>query len=243
MNSTAFEYFRTAASLVFTPQCFDNYFFDFNYLDVPCFKSSLSKALGLLIILGSLTVRVPQIVKIYNNQSGKGINIVAVTLDLSAITIYMAYSFIKGFPFSAWGDATFLAVQTVIVGALVLYYESSQTKAISYLLGYLVVCYVMLSGLTPLNVLWSLQTFNILLVIFGKLTQAWTNYNNGHTGQLSAITLFMLLGGSVARIFTSMQETGDNVVIMTYISSASANFVLVLQLWWYWNVDIKEKSE
>lgn len=213
------------------------------FFSVPCFKSSLSKVLGVGIILGSSTVKVPQILKIYQNQSGKGINIISVILDLSAITIYMAYSFVKGFPFSAWGDATFLAIQTLIVGVLVLYYEGKRSQSTGFLVGYIVICYVMMSGMTSIDTLWSLQTFNILLVVFGKLTQGWTNYQNGHTGQLSAITLGMLFAGSLARIFTSTQETGDKVVILTYIASTLANFVLVVQMWWYWNVDIKEKSE
>lgn len=38
-----------------------------------------------------------------------------------------------------------------------------------------------------------------------QLLQAATNYRNGHTGQLSAITVFLLFGGSLARIFTSIQ--------------------------------------
>ncbi|XP_028128524.2 mannose-P-dolichol utilization defect 1 protein homolog isoform X1 [Diabrotica virgifera virgifera] len=243
MNSTLFDVFRTAALLVLTPKCFDNYFLEFNYLDGPCFFATLSKGLGFGIILGSLTVKVPQILKILNNKSGEGINILSVTLDLSAITIYMAYSFVKGFPFSAWGDASFLAIQTVLIGYLVLYYQGAITKAITYLLVYVTVCYVMMFGMTPLEFLWSLQTFNIFLVVVGKLMQAYTNLQNGHTGQLSAATLIMLLAGSLARIFTSMQETGDSVVILTYIASSLSNAVLVVQLLYYWNVDPKKKVE
>ena len=49
------------------------------------------------------------------------------------------------------------------------------------------------------------------MIVVGKLIQAATNYKNGHTGQLSAITVFLLTAGSLARIFTSIQETGDQV--------------------------------
>ncbi|XP_057660036.1 mannose-P-dolichol utilization defect 1 protein homolog [Diorhabda carinulata] len=243
MNSTSFELFRTVALLVLTPKCFDNYFLEMNYLDSSCFLSTLSKGLGLGIILGSLTVKVPQIIKIYNAKSGEGINILSVTLDLSAITIYMAYSFVKGFPFSSWGDASFLAVQTVLIGYLVLFYQGTIVKAILYLITYLIICYIMMFGLVSIDILWSLQTFNILLVVVGKLMQAFTNFKNGHTGQLSAVTLVMLLAGSLARIFTSMQETGDNIVILTYIASSLANAVLVTQLVVYWNVDAKRKVD
>jgi hypothetical protein len=33
------------------------------------------------------------------------------------------------------------------------------------------------------------------------------NFRNGHTGQLSAITTFLLALGAIARIFTSIQVT------------------------------------
>lgn len=69
-----------------------------------------------------------------------------------------------------------------------------------------------------------------------KMVQAYTNYKNGSTGQLSAITCAMLLFGSVARIFTSMQETGDFILILTYCIASFVNCLIVGQLVWYWNV-------
>ena len=66
-------------------------------------------------------------------------------------------------------------------------------------------------GLIPNDILWYGQAANIPLIVVGKLIQAATNYKNGHTGQLSAITVFLLTLGSLARIFTSIQDTGDKV--------------------------------
>ena len=56
-----------------------------------------------------------------------------------------------------------------------------------------------------------------------------SNYRNGHTGQLSAVTVFLLAAGAVIRVFTSIQETGDRVVISTYIVSSAVNMLLLLQ--------------
>ena len=68
-----------------------------------------------------------------------------------------------------------------------------------------------------------------------------TNFKNGHTGQLSAITSFLLSLGAIARIFTSIQETGDQVLILTYICSSFVNTVIALQVIRYWNVDPVKK--
>lgn len=73
--------------------------------------------------------------------------------------------------------------------------------------------------------------------------QAWTNYSNGSTGQLSAATIFMLFFGSLARIFTSIQETSDATMITMYVCSTLANGIIVVQLFYYWNVDVKSKAK
>ena len=85
------------------------------------------------------------------------------------------------------------------------------------------------------------------------LFQIIANFRNGHTGQLSAITIFLLFAGSVARIFTSIQETGDQVrptqrhlskqlsnsplqmLILNFVVSTAVNGILFLQVLFYWN--------
>lgn len=37
-----------------TPECYDEFFLNFNFLDAPCLKTALSKGLGILIIAGSM---------------------------------------------------------------------------------------------------------------------------------------------------------------------------------------------
>lgn len=65
------------------------------------------------------------------------------------------------------------------------------------------------------------------------MVQAYTNYKNGSTGQLSVMTCVMLLFGSTARIFTSIQETGDAVIIVTYALATVGNAILVSQFVYY----------
>lgn len=212
-------------------------YFIYLFFLVECFKALLSKCLGLGIIAGSILVKVPQIVKIWIAKSAEGISLFSVFLDLFCITLHMSYNYVSGFPFSSWGDTSFLAIQTAIIGFLALTFNGSQGKAVAFAIGYSILCFILMGGMTPLEFLWSAQGFNIPLLMIGKLSQALANYKNGSTGQLSAITCFMLFFGSLARIFTSVQETGDTMMIITYIASTSANAVIVLQMLYYWNVD------
>jgi mannose-P-dolichol utilization defect protein 1 len=193
---------------------------------------------------------VPQIVKILNAKSSDGISLWSVLLDLMAITFHISYSFVKGFPFSAWGDGTFVGIQTAIIAALVFFFgHKSLAKSVVFVILYAIITYILMSGITPLDYLWTAQGFNVPILLIGKLSQAVTNYRNGSTGQLSAATCFMLLAGSTARIFTSIQETGDTMMIIIYAVSSFANAVIVAQLLYYWSkptgpaIVVKDKQD
>jgi len=87
-----------------------------------------------------------------------------------------------------------------------------------------------LLGIVPQEFLWYGQAATIPMVVTGKMIQVTENWRNGHTGQLSAITIFLLALGSLARVFTSIQETGDQIVILTYVSGSFVNVLLALQV-------------
>ena len=74
--------------------------------------------------------------------------------------------------------------------------------------------------------------------------QIVANFRNGHTGQLSFIMVLLLFLGAMARIFTTIQETGDKVMLLTFVVSTVLNGTLVFQVLFYWNVkpDSKKKQ-
>lgn len=241
------EYLDTVKHLltpILTETCVTKFFDEFDFVDEKCLKHTISKALGFGIIAGSLLVKVPQILKIFRGKSAAGITFISIVMELFAITSNMSYSYIQDFPFSAWGEALFLAVQTSIIALLVVWYNhGSIVLVLSFMVAYGAAVYSLISGLTPVDILWSMQAANLPIIVVSKFLQAMTNYRNQSTGQLSAITVFSLFLGSVARIFTSVQETGDNIIILTYATSSFANGMIASQILWYWNSSLKKKEE
>ncbi|XP_054741921.1 mannose-P-dolichol utilization defect 1 protein homolog [Anastrepha obliqua] len=233
---------KTSLSYFLNEECIETYLIYHDFFDGACFKSLLSKCLGYGIIAGSILVKVPQVLKLLNNKSGEGINLISVLLDLIGITSHMSYNYVKGYPFSAWGDSTFLALQTAVIAALVLYYGGSKALSLIFCFTYALIVYLLNCGFTPINVLLVAQAFNIPISLLAKLSQAWTNYKNASTGQLSAATVFLLFAGSLARIFTSAQETGDFMMIATFCASTFANGVIASQMLYYWNKPGKGKK-
>ncbi|XP_044104931.1 mannose-P-dolichol utilization defect 1 protein isoform X3 [Neovison vison] len=156
-------------------------------------------------------------------------------LELVALTGTMVYSITNKFPFSSWGEALFLMFQTITICFLVLHYRGQTVQGVTFLASYALVLLLLLSPLTPLALITLLQASNMPAVVVGRLLQAATNYQNGHTGQLSAITVFLLFAGSLARIFTSIQETGDPLMAGTFVVSSLCNGLIAGQLLFYWN--------
>ena len=117
------EAFRQLTSLFMSPECFEKIFFELDLLNVPCLKMIVSRGLGYGILLGSMFLRVPQILKLLSAKSGKGISVVSEILALVAIFGTLAYGYLKRFPMAAYGDMYFLYLQGIIILLMVLFYE------------------------------------------------------------------------------------------------------------------------
>ncbi|XP_008291142.1 mannose-P-dolichol utilization defect 1b [Stegastes partitus] len=243
-GSSFMDPFKGLLLTYFMPEsCYDEFFLNFNFLDVPCLKVVLSKALGMGIILGSVMVKLPQILKLMGAKSAEGLSFKSVLLELLAITGTMAYSIANKFPFSAWGEALFLMLQTVTIGFLIQHYGGRTSKGLLFMTLYFSLLVVLLSPVTSMSVVTCMQASNMPAIIVGRLIQAATNFRNGHTGQLSAISVFLLFAGSLARIFTSLQETGDSLMALTYVISSACNGIITLQVLYYWNSSLEHKKK
>merc|ERR1719367_1887572 len=128
-------------------------------------------------------------------------------------------------------------------GFLVVAFTRGKPSALLFGALYAGVAWALLNPLiTPAAALWYGQAANIPMILLGKIIQIVTNFKNGHTGQLSAVTVFLLALGAIARIFTSIQETGDQIVILTYVCSSAVNCIIALQVLMYWNSGAAKKK-
>ncbi|XP_003742114.1 mannose-P-dolichol utilization defect 1 protein [Galendromus occidentalis] len=233
------EVLRPLASLVLPGKCFDSILLDWNFGDAACLKLALSKCLGYGMILGGSLVKLPQILKILNAKSATGLSVAAVISDLAGVTATTAYSFAQKFPFSAYGEGAFLMLETALILLLALHYQGRTLMAAVFALIYFTACFISFSDTLPMGILWWGQVLAAPTVISGKLWQARENFYAGHTGQLSMITMSLLLLGCLARIFTSITETNDQIMILSYGFAALANALLVIQILIYWEATDK----
>lgn len=220
--------------------CCDKLFINFDLPESDCLKIFAAKGLGYGIVVGASAVKLPQVLKIFGAKSGAGITIYGVLLELLAITFNACYSFRNNFPFSAWGEAIFLAIETAVIAFLVLWFDKVKVKATLFLLLYVtIVASLTHPTLVPKDIMWWLQSTVLPLAVTGKAFQAIKNYKAGHTGQISAVTAWAIFAGSLTRIFTTIQETGDMLTAVTFMFAAAANATIALQVLYYWEATQK----
>ena len=147
----------------------------------------------------------------------------------------MSYGYFKQFPISAYGDTYFLYIQSIIILLLVLYYNKNYWAVLISVPAIALSTILLFSNLLDADFILTLNGLNLFLSAASKLNQAFLNFRNSSTGNLSAITLILQFLGTVARIFTSIQETGDRQLIISFIVVSICNGLLVLQLVFYWN--------
>jgi mannose-P-dolichol utilization defect protein 1 len=71
------------------------------------------------------------------------------------------------------------------------------------------------------------------MLIYGRAPQIAANFAAKSTGELSQMTQVLMSAGSVARIFTTMQEGGSPSMIGAYLLSSSMNCIILAQMFMY----------
>ncbi|CAB5329232.1 unnamed protein product [Rhizophagus irregularis] len=73
------------------------------------------------------------------------------------------------------------------------------------------------------------------------IPQIIINHKNSSTGQLSSFAVFGFTAGSLARIFTTLSEVDDSLLLSGYILGSIFNIILTIQMINYWNTEKIEK--
>ncbi|KAF5647589.1 mannose-P-dolichol utilization defect 1 [Fusarium tjaetaba] len=216
--------------------CYKSLLLDVNIEDAECIKFAVSKALGIGIIAASSIVKVPQILKLINSKSAEGVSFLSYLLETASYIISLAYNFRNGFPFSTYGETALIVGQNVIISVLVLNYSGRASLAavfVAALAG--TVATLFAENVVDAQTLSYLQAGAGALGVASKLPQILTIFQQGGTGQLSAFAVFNYLAGSLSRIFTTLQEVDDKLILYGFVSGFVLNAILALQMIFYWN--------
>ncbi|KXS17592.1 mannose-P-dolichol utilization defect 1 protein [Gonapodya prolifera JEL478] len=211
-------------------KCHTSLFKNVNLGDTACLKLFISKGLGVGLIVGGSIVKLPQILKIFSSGSVEGISYSSYILETIAFTISVAYNSRNDNPFTTYGEQVFLLAQNLIIIALILGYNAKYHQLGGVMLAFLAALFALFQPtLAPPGLLGALQGLTILIGIASRVPQILSNYTNRSVGQLSSITILLISAGSVARVFTTLQEVNDPLLMVGAVVAAALNVVLASQ--------------
>ncbi|KAI5300865.1 hypothetical protein KEM55_004363 [Ascosphaera atra] len=205
--------------------------------DPDCLVLAISKALGLGIVSLSAIVKVPQILKLLRSHSASGVSFVSYALETTSLLITLAYNARQNLPFSTYGESAFIAVQDIVIAVLVLAFSGKKTSASAFVAAVAAVVYALIfSGeqVVDSEKMGYLQAGAGVLGSASKIPQIFTVWKEGGTGQLSAFAVFNYLAGSLARVFTTVQEVDDKLILYGFLAGFTLNAILAFQMIYYW---------
>ena len=240
-------------------KCYASLVENLDFADVACLKYALSKGLGLGIVVGGSIMKVPQLMlskppslsplpqthpaQVLSAKSARGLSLPAYILETLAYAITTAYAYRNDFPFSTYGENSFLTIQNTLITFLIVYLPSTPLRKAQHTAGRLVltaVGTVVSLYAVPKETLALLQLATLPLSLFSKLPQITQNARSRSTGQLSAFAVVSQIVGCLARLFTTATEVGDIIVTAGFALALVLNIIVGVQMWMYWGKDDKE---
>ncbi|KAK8796077.1 hypothetical protein WA171_004041, partial [Blastocystis sp. BT1] len=200
------------------------------------FSYFLSKLMGYLIVVGSAVMKFPQILNILKSRSVVGLNVYSFYFECAENLPIIIYHSIYHYPFSTYGECILILVQDIILVLLTHLYtkDPSVTAKMMYRnFSLLILCAVCLCFI-PQSFQVAIPIISTCFGLSARLPQIWTNFRQGHTGQLSLLSWSFSLVGSSIRIFTTLMEVPDKLILAMYITYFLCNLTLVLQIIVYW---------
>ncbi|CAO3630590.1 unnamed protein product [Cunninghamella echinulata] len=200
-------------------------------------------------------------ITIMTKRSATGLSLASYYLETYAYIIILAYNLRQHNPFSTFGEVVFIASQNVLITLMILWYSKRQPQSrrlltastitvttttttitdynIIWTLSYNFICFlgsflILLMSSTPMWLLTSLYASTIPIILASKIPQILTNYQNQSTGQLSVFAVINYFAGTTARVFTTLTELDDPLMLAGNILASLLNGVLVLQVYLYW---------
>ena len=185
----------------------------------------LANALGYAVGLGALSLYVPIILKILKHKGEIGLSVTTWSLQLMGLAVGVVYHVRSGYPLSTYMDFAALSVQSSIILVLLnRYCDHVSPISILPLFG------LSAALLSPLELLRKLQVGAACVTTFALLPQVVKNFRAHTGGGWSPISAALSSTGNIARIVTTLTlASADPVLLFQYGTAFVFNSILLTQ--------------
>jgi mannose-P-dolichol utilization defect protein 1 len=178
----------------------------------------------------------------------------AFALETLAYLITLVYAYRNSYPFSTYGENLFLTIQNVAITLLIIHYfptaqgglttkrARSNTPVVA-MAAFIALVAALVLLRVPMSLMRLLQLATVPISLFSKVPQITENYRNQSTGQLSVFAVTSQVFGCLARVFTTMTEMEDSLVLAGFVLALILNTVLAFQIYTYWGQTVPVSSK
>ncbi|CAB9505067.1 Mannose-P-dolichol utilization defect 1 protein homolog [Seminavis robusta] len=200
-----------------------------------CFSVLFAKALGVSIILGACLNKAPVMVNMWNSQSGAGFSRLSMYMETVVYANGAAYGMLELHPFTAYGENMALWLQNLILIGMIWKFTDNPLVPLQEKIMAAAGCFVYYGFVIsiPVDLRYLLQASNGVILMVSRGAQVFETYKAQHTGAQSIVTNSLNLAGGLARIFTTMKETGDMAVLFGFAVSVALNSAMFVQYFLY----------
>ena len=178
---------------------------------------------GWVSILGSLILKLPQIVAVLRSGSADGLSLQSLLLETTAFTVNFCYSSALGYPLDSYFEYVLLIPQDVLLVLLTLRLSGRLTLSWLGALGAAAaVAAGLASGAAPPAVMRLLLSLALPIGFSSKIVQLRAILSSGDARSISLATWLLAALTCVTRIVTTLAETQD----ATLLTSFSVNLLL-----------------
>ena len=190
----------------------------------------MSNVLGMLVILGSLTVKAPIMLNLIRNKSAKGLSIEALYSEALGLTLTSSYHFLHHNPFTAWAENLSVLIQVLILVFMVWFYNEAKVSQVVGPIGISLSIIIFVLNVLDPYYWWTLSIGATIVGMGALIPQIITNSSLGHTGPLSIITSSLNVAGICTRIFTTVHQMNDPLTLGGLGISLLLQLLLMMQI-------------
>jgi mannose-P-dolichol utilization defect protein 1 len=210
--------------------------FNAGSVTLDCAKLGLSKLLSTLVITLALVSKLPQVLKIWRANSAASVSESSLYTECLSMTLTIAFSSYKGLPLSTYGELIVVIAQNFMIVMLCWNFNSTSLLRIGSVCSlYTAFSAALILDLFPV-VFWDSSVVLVTaLIVVSRVSQISTIFKHKSTGQLSFVTNALMFLGTASRVFTTIVEVNNSMVLLKFLIALSLHGVIMLQFAIYWD--------
>eukprot|EP01038_Epipyxis_sp_PR26KG_P014631 gene14631-19651_t len=194
--------------------------------------SMVAKILGYIMGIGSMSIYTPIIIDLLKAKNADGFSVATWIFNIVGVSLAAYYPLKRGFPLSSFIELIVIAVQAVFVLGLISYYKNQMLIFSLGMVIFSLLSFVMMTISVSSSFLNMVQILAILLCNYANVPQIMLTFKT-RNASWSPITAGMSVVGNLIRVYTTIQLTGDWLVLSGYSLGFATNSILLVQSLFY----------